>query len=121
VEEGTIDNYAASPLRNFRIFTQEPMMMKRLLLFILLCFALVPAANANTSPTPVIAQVIISTGNDSLKSSISDSTKAPLEGDDYSQYRRDESSGGTWRWMIALDLVILMLILFAIMRRKKKK
>lgn len=69
----------------------------------------------------MIAQVIVSSGADSARSAVSDSVANLTEGNDYSKYKRDEKSSSTWRWMIALDLVILMLIIFAISRTKRKK
>jgi hypothetical protein len=95
--------------------------MKKLLLcisFLLLLAA--PALQASHAHT-VIAQVIVSTGQDSARSSVSDSTASAPKGDDYSTYARDEKSSNTWRWIVALDLVILMLILFAISRSRRKK
>lgn len=96
--------------------------MKKFLLclsFILLIAA--PAAKAAAFYSPVTAQVIISTGQDSARSAVTDSTAATPTGNDYSRYARDEKSGRMWRWMIAIDLVILLLILFAIVRSRRKK
>lgn len=96
--------------------------MKKLvscLLFLLLLAT--PAASTAHNHVPVIAQVIVSTGADSARSAVSDTAAALPKGDDYSIYKRDDKSSRTWRWMIALDLVILMLIIFAISRTRRKK
>lgn len=96
--------------------------MKHILFYLALTVTLLlsPAAQAKYAGS-TIAQVIVSpAGRDSAMGAISDTT-VTSQGDDYSKYARKEESGFPWKWFIALDLAVLMIILFALSRRKKKK
>lgn len=96
--------------------------MKHILFFLSLTLSLLssPAAQANRAGA-TIAQVIISpAGRDSSIGAISDTTAAQ-KGDDYIKYARKEENGFPWKWFIALDLMVLVLILFILSRRNKKK